>query len=58
MTFSNKQALIVGGGSGMGLEAGRLLVKAGASVTLVGRRQEKLDGVRETFDAPDVLGAA
>ena len=53
MTFSNKQALIVGGSSGMGLEAGRLLVEAGASVTLVGRRQEKLDGARETLDNPD-----
>jgi NAD(P)-dependent dehydrogenase (short-subunit alcohol dehydrogenase family) len=53
MRFSNKQALIVGGGSGMGLEAGRLLVEAGASVTLVGRRHEKLDGARETFDNPD-----
>ena len=51
--FSNKQALIVGGSSGMGLEAGRLLVAAGASVTLVGRRQEKLDRARETFDTPD-----
>ena len=53
MTFSNKQALIVGGSSGMGLEAGRLLVEAGASLTLVGRQQEKLDGVRETFDNSD-----
>ena len=53
MRFSNKQALIVGGSSGMGLEAGRLLVDEGASVTLVGRRQEKLDGARETFDTPD-----
>jgi NAD(P)-dependent dehydrogenase (short-subunit alcohol dehydrogenase family) len=53
MKFSNKQALIIGGGSGMGLEAGRLLVEAGGSVTLVGRRQEKLDSARETFDTPD-----
>jgi NAD(P)-dependent dehydrogenase (short-subunit alcohol dehydrogenase family) len=53
MEFSNKQALIVGGSSGMGLEAGRLLVKAGAAVTLVGHRQEKLDSARETFDTPD-----
>ncbi len=53
MRFTNTQALIVGGGSGMGLEAGRLLVEAGASVTLVGRQQEKMDGARETFDAPD-----
>ena len=53
MTFSNKQALIVGGGSGMGLETARLLVKEGASVTLVGRRQEKLEMARETFDSPE-----
>ena len=53
MKFSDKQALIVGGGSGIGLEAGRLLVQAGASVTLVARRQEKLDGARKTFDTPD-----
>ncbi len=53
MRFSNKQALIVGGSSGMGLEAGRLLVEAGASVTLGGRQQEKLDGARETFETPD-----
>ena len=53
MSFSNKQAPIVGGSSGMGLEAGRLLVESGASVTLVGRRQQKLDAARETFDTPD-----
>jgi NAD(P)-dependent dehydrogenase (short-subunit alcohol dehydrogenase family) len=53
MSFAGKQALIVGGGSGMGLASARLLVEAGASVTLVGRSQEKLDGARETFSAPD-----
>jgi len=53
MSFSNRQALIVGGGSGMGLETARLLVEAGATVTLVGRRQGKLDRARETFDSPD-----
>jgi NAD(P)-dependent dehydrogenase (short-subunit alcohol dehydrogenase family) len=53
MKFANKQALIVGGGSGMGLETGKLLVEEGASVTLVGRRQEKLDAARETFDNPN-----
>ena len=53
MSFSGKQALIVGGSSGMGLEAARLLVDAGASVMLVGRRQEKLDGARETLSDPD-----
>ena len=53
MIFSDKEALIIGGSSGMGLEAARLLVHAGASVTLVGRRQEKLEGARETLDSPD-----
>ena len=53
MRFSNKQALIVGGGSGIGLEVGRLLVEGGASVTLVGRQQEKLDSAREMIDTPD-----
>jgi meso-butanediol dehydrogenase / (S,S)-butanediol dehydrogenase / diacetyl reductase len=53
MSFSDKEALIIGGGSGMGLEAARLLVHAGASVTLVGRRHEKLEGARATFDTPE-----
>jgi len=53
MSFSDKEALIIGGGSGMGLETARFLVHAGASVTLVGRRQEKLEGAREGFDTPD-----
>jgi len=53
MSFSNKEALIIGGGSGMGLEAARFLVHRGASVTIVGRHQEKLEGARETFDTSD-----
>jgi len=53
MNFSDKEALIIGGGSGMGLEAARLLVRAGASVTLVARQKEKLERARESFDFPD-----
>lgn len=53
MKFLKKQALIIGGGSGMGLETGELLTAEGASVTLVGRRQEKLDDARETFNTPE-----
>src|SRR5215831_13551749 len=53
MSFSNKEALIIGGGSGIGLETARLLVHAGASVTLVGRRPEKLEEACATFDTPD-----
>ena len=37
----------------MGLEAGRALVEAGASVTLVGRGQEKLDTASGSLDSPD-----
>jgi short-subunit dehydrogenase len=48
MRFTDKQTLIVGGSSGMGLESARLLVEEGASVTLVGRQQDKLDRARET----------
>ena len=47
MSFSGKQALIVGGSSGIGLETARLLIEGGALVTLVGRRPEKLDSARE-----------
>ncbi len=47
MTWSGKQALIVGGSSGIGLESARLLLEGGASVTLIGRRPEKLESARE-----------
>jgi NAD(P)-dependent dehydrogenase (short-subunit alcohol dehydrogenase family) len=50
MSFRDKAALIVGGGSGMGFETARLLVESGASVTLVGRSQEKLDHARKTLE--------
>ena len=53
MSFSDKQALIIGGSSGMGLEAARSLARTGASVTVVGRHQKKLEGARETFDNLD-----
>lgn len=53
MSFSNRQTLIVGGSSGMGLETARLLVDAGASVTLVGRSRNKLERARETLRASD-----
>jgi len=53
MSFSGKHALIVGGSSGMGLQAGHLLLKAGASVTLVGSRKEKLDRALQTLGAAD-----
>lgn len=53
MNFSGKKALVIGGGSGMGLEAAKQLVQGGASVTLVGRHLEKLEKARQSFGAPD-----
>lgn len=53
MSFSGRQALIVGGGSGIGLETAKLLVDAEAVVTLIGRRQEKLDRARKTLGVPE-----
>ena len=53
MSFSGEDALIIGGSSGMGLKAARVLVEKGARVTLVGRDPKKLSEVRTTFDAPD-----
>ena len=55
MSFSDKQARIISGGSGMGLETAMLLVRAGASVTIVGRRLEKWKTARETFEVPDMV---
>ncbi len=53
MRFSGKHTLIVGGSSGMGLEAARMLVEEGGTVTLVGRSREKLDHARGTLKAPE-----
>ncbi len=41
--LSKANALITGGGSGVGLETARLFLSAGAKVTILGRNQEKLD---------------
>jgi NAD(P)-dependent dehydrogenase (short-subunit alcohol dehydrogenase family) len=57
MSFSGKHALIVGGSSGMGLQAGSLLLKAGASVTIAGSRKEKLDHALKTLGAAGKLQA-
>jgi NAD(P)-dependent dehydrogenase (short-subunit alcohol dehydrogenase family) len=50
MSFRDRAALIVGGSSGMGFETARLLAASGASVTLVGRSQEKLGHARKTIE--------
>ena len=59
-----RRALVVGGGSGIGLAAARLLAADGAHVTLAGRTLSKLEEAAATIDgsvgvvACDVLDAA
>ncbi|MGC8495004.1 MAG: SDR family NAD(P)-dependent oxidoreductase [Syntrophobacteraceae bacterium] len=48
MSFAGKEALIVGGSSGMGLATAKRLVGMGAAVTLVGRDRQKLEYAGET----------
>jgi NADP-dependent 3-hydroxy acid dehydrogenase YdfG len=50
-TSAGRTALITGAGSGMGRETARLLARDGATVVLVGRRQEALDEVAATIRA-------
>lgn len=46
-TFEGKKLLVVGGTSGMGLEAARLVMEQGADVVLVGNRAEKAEEARK-----------
>lgn len=50
-------ALITGGGSGIGLECARLLVRDGASVTICGRSEDRLADGGATLEAEAVGGA-
>ena len=51
MTFATgKHALITGGGTGIGAGAARALAKAGAKVSLLGRRREPLEEVAAETD--------
>ena len=45
MSLTGQNALVVGGGSGMGEAIALALAAEGAKVAVAGRRQEKLDGV-------------
>src|SRR5687768_4848726 len=45
--YSDKNVVITGGSSGMGLAVAELLVRGGARVMITGRSQAKLDAARE-----------
>ena len=55
LVLAGTSGLITGGGSGIGLAAARHLLRDGASVTLAGRTQERLDGAVAELrtEAPD-----
>lgn len=50
-SFSNKVAIVTGGGSGIGKEVAKRLVEAGASVVIGGRDAEKLAQAARDIDA-------
>ena len=49
--FANRHVVISGGGSGVGVEIATQFTKAGAKVSILGRRKDKLDGVASDIGA-------
>jgi short-subunit dehydrogenase len=48
--FKQKQALIIGGSSGIGRAVAEILLSQGAAVTIVGRTLEKLQAMASDFE--------
>lgn len=57
LVLAGKAALITGGGSGIGLACARYLLRDGASVTLAGRTQARVDAAVEELRAEAPGGA-
>jgi NAD(P)-dependent dehydrogenase (short-subunit alcohol dehydrogenase family) len=57
MSLNEKCVLILGGSSGIGLGVAEALLQEGASVTIVGRTQEKLRAAREFLGCGDRIKA-
>lgn len=52
---SDKNVVMTGGSSGMGLAVAELLVRGGARVAITGRSQAKLDAARERLGGNGVV---
>lgn len=57
LSLKGKGALVTGGGSGIGLACARTLLAAGASVTIVGRTEDKLRAAAEGLEKEAPAGA-
>ena len=49
MRLEGKSAIITGGGSGIGLACAQLFFNEGAQVSIIGRREERLDAVKKNI---------
>lgn len=50
MSLINKHAVVTGGATGIGLAITRTLIKAGATVTIMGRNKDRLDDIAKEND--------
>nr|WP_255646157.1 SDR family NAD(P)-dependent oxidoreductase [Actinoplanes polyasparticus] len=49
MSFSDKTAVVTGGGSGIGLATAKLLADGRAQVVFTGRSQDRLDAAADNW---------